>query len=194
MNIGISTFAAKNVEDPERLIALVRKYWQWRKPGAGRHDLTQVVLVPLSPTLLPNLTGRTVTARPGMVFETQLVQRADGEDFFLQTRAIGYEPRGFRKLFYRLGLAKLKPVKPDPVHFVTVVLYSAETLLENNGTRSGDFDWEVVAVVASAVQDEPMEPVTMARNWLEKTGGTFAPYELRPTMESVYFWSNRVKV
>ena len=72
-----------------------------------------------------------------------------------------------------------------------MVLYSAETLTENDGTRSGDFDWEVVCLLAGAAQTEPMDPLTMARNMLEKPGGTYAPYTAQEFAEAIYFWSCR---
>ena len=36
----------------------------------------------------------------------------------------------------------------EEARFARVVLYSAATLERNGGTRSGDFDWEVVALLA----------------------------------------------
>lgn len=191
IKIGISTFARKNIADPAKLIEQIRQGWDKRKPGAARTDLTKVVLVPI-PT--EGYFGRLTTATKDMLLEAFVTERAEGEDPYIVVKAVGYKPHGLRWLFWKIGLAKPLPIKADPVNFVFAVLYSADMLLENNGTRSGDFDWEVVAVVASDVEDQPMEPLTMARNWLEKPGGTFAPYDLKPTMESIYYWSNRVKV
>ena len=36
-----------------------------------------------------------------------------------------------------------------------------------------------------------MDPVTMARNFLEKPGGTFAPYTAQQFAEAIWFWSIR---
>ena len=72
------------------------------------------------------------------------------------------------------------------------VLYSAETLLENDGRRSGDVQWEVVCILASATENEPMDPLTMARNYLEKPGGTFADYSARDFAEAIWYWRRRV--
>ena len=71
------------------------------------------------------------------------------------------------------------------------MLYSAAALTENEGKRSGDFDWEIVAIIASPVETEPMNPLTMARNFLEKPGGTFCEYTAREFAEAVYYWSCR---
>jgi hypothetical protein len=36
-----------------------------------------------------------------------------------------------------------------------------------------------------------MNPLTMARNFLEKPGGTFCEYTAREFAEAVYYWSRR---
>lgn len=161
----------------------------------ARTDADKVVLVPI-PT--DGYFCRFVTATEDMLLEAYVWTRADGENPYVCVKAIGYKPQGLRWLGWKLGLASPLPVKADPAKFVYAVLYSAATLLENGGWRTptehGGYDWEVVAVIASDVADQPMDAVTMARNWLQKTGGTFAPYELAQTMESIYYWSNKVKV
>ena len=58
----------------------------------------------------------------------------------------------------------------EEVRFASVVLYSADTLLENGGTRSGDFDWEVVCLIAGPADDEPMDPVDHGPQHAGKTG------------------------
>jgi len=53
--------------------------------------------------------------------------------------------------------------------------YHKDALLENGGERTTNCDWEVVAILASAIPNEPM-PLTMARNFLQKPGGTKSVY------------------
>ena len=72
-----------------------------------------------------------------------------------------------------------------------MVLYSAKTLLANGGTRSGDWDWEVVCLVAGSQPDEPMNPLTMARNQLARPGGTPCHYTSQQFAEAIYYWSQR---
>ena len=58
-SIGWSRFAAERylpglgrsyyMGSPEALVALIREHWRERRPGAGRSDLSQVVVVPLPP-------------------------------------------------------------------------------------------------------------------------------------------------
>ena len=145
----------------------MRKGWFERKPGAGRNDLTQVVVVPVHPQ---RFVGNTVQVETETVLHAHLDRRQRGEDAFIRVTATG--PR-------------------EKSAFASVVLYSAETLTENDGTRSGDFDWEVVCLLAGAAETEPMDPLTMARNMLEKPGGTYAPYTAEEFAEAIYFWSCR---
>ena len=193
MKIGISAFAAKNMPDleaQEKLISQINSAWEKRKPGAGRDNLDKVVLVPI-PTA--GYFDRSVGITEDMLLEAWPTRREEGEDLYVAVRAVGYKPTGLRWLLWKIGLASPKPIELEPAQSVKAVLYSADTLLENNGKRTGDFDWEVVAVVSGA-DHEPMEPVTMARNYLGKPGGTPAPYTIEQTMNSIYHWSGRAKV
>ena len=79
----------------------------------------------------------------------------------------------------------------EKARFASVVLYSADTLQENEGRRSGDFDWEVVCLIAGPTETESMDPLTMARNFLEKPGGTYCEYSAREFAEAVWFWAGR---
>ncbi len=151
----------------EQLLELVRTNWHRRVPGTGRDDLEQVVAVPVSPE---HFVGSTVLVDQATVLHAKFDRRQAGEDGFIRVTAAG--PR-------------------EPVEFASVILYSAETLLENDGVRSGDFDWEVICLVASAVADEPVNPLTMARNLLEKPGGTYCEYSAREFAEAIYYWSRR---
>jgi hypothetical protein len=191
VKIGISTFAQKNIPEPEKLIRKIRANWSKREKGAGRIDHSQVVLVPI-----PNdgYYVRSVAISDDYLYEAFFTKRAEGEDPFIGVAATGLKPRGLRWLLWKLGLVKPLPIPREPAKFVKAVCYSAATIAENNGTRSGDFDWEVVAVITSSVDDEPMEPLTMARNYLQKSGGTYAPYSTTQIAESIYHWSQRVSV
>lgn len=151
----------------EELLALVRNNWSKRQPGAGRSDLSQVVLVPVDAV---GFVGNTVLVDGETVMYAHLDRREKDEDSFIRVTADGLRE------------------KPT---YASVVMYSAETLTENNGSRSGDYDWEVVCLLAGASETEPMDPLTMARNMLEKPGGTYAPYTAGEFAESIYYWSCR---
>jgi hypothetical protein len=82
----------------------------------------------------------------------------------------------------------------ESVNFASVVLYNKDTLTENGGKRSTDCEWEIVCLLASPVEKEPMSPLVMARNMLEKPGGTKSTYTAQEFAEAIYYWSQRVKV
>jgi hypothetical protein len=176
-NLGWSDFARRRhvpggdhawfAGTPEELLDLVREHWDDRRPGVGREDLEAVVVVPVPPARFVTDTVQVTDDTP---LFAELVRRQPHEDPYVRVTAEG--PR-------------------EPAHFAAVLLYSAATLLENGGTRSGDFAWEVVSVQASALADEPMHPVTMARNYLQMSGGTFAPYSAQQFAEAIWYWSRR---
>ncbi len=149
------------------LIALVREAWECRQPGFGRTDLDQVVVVPVAPDRFRSATVK-VTAETPMraVFQ----QRQPQEAGFIKVYASGTR---------------------EKVLHAAVVLYAAATLEENDGVRSGDFDWEVVCLLAGPVADEPMDPLTMARNMLEKPGGTYCAYTAAQFAEAIWYWAGR---
>jgi hypothetical protein len=78
-----------------------------------------------------------------------------------------------------------------PAKFVEIVLYSHSALAENNEAET-DSDWEIISINARAtVDDEPLTPMAMARNFLEFTGGTKAEYSAEEFAKSIVYWSNK---
>lgn len=152
------------------LLDRVRANWPLRRPGSGREDLDQVVIVPVAPD---GFVGNTVLVDESTRLHASFDRRQPAEDGFVRVTAEG---------------------SPQEALHAVVVLYSAATLLENGGVRSGEFDWEVVCLIAGPEADEPMDPLTMARNMLEKTGGTFCEYSARQFAEAVWYWSKRANV
>lgn len=151
----------------EELLELVRLNWENRKPGFGRTDLEAVVVVPVDPA---GFNGSTVLVDKNTPLQAEVVRRQENEDNYITVFA---------------------DAESEPVKFASVILYSAETLLENGGERSSDADWEVVCIIASSVENEPMDPITMSRNFLNKSGGTFCEYTAQQFAEAIWFWSNR---
>ena len=181
MKIGWSKFALEQNKEnkkfkrnPNMLLKLVAKYWKLRQPGTGRNDLKQVVVVPILEKELSGLFssswGRITDAK---YIRGKVVKRQPNEDPFIDVRGKG---------------------QPMPVRFAKIVLYSADTLLENSGERSGDFDWEIVAILTGPWGTEPMTPLTMARNFLRAPGGTYANYTAWEFAYSIYFWSAFIRV
>lgn len=153
----------------EELLDLVRAHWPQRRPGAGRDDLSQVVVVPVPPA---GFHGTTVLVEETTPLHAVLERRQPQEEPFIRVTAAG---------------------PAEPVRHAAVVLYSAQTLLENGGARSSEADWEVVCLLAGPAPDEPMDPLTMARNFLQKPGGTHAPYTATQFAEAIWYWSRRAR-
>jgi hypothetical protein len=154
---------------PGTLIEAVNASWHARKPGFGRTGLDEVVVVPLGNA--PSVHGTTATLRDGMALHAEVTRRQPHEDPYVRVTA---------------------DTQPDPVRFVSVVLYSRALLLPEEPDFAGD--WGIVSLMATAIEDEPMHPLTMARNMLEKPGGTKATYTAEQFAHAVYYWSQRVSV
>ncbi|MCB1182579.1 DUF3228 family protein [bacterium] len=152
---------------PDELLDRVRANWSQRRPGAGRTGLDKVVVVPVDPA---GFVSSTVRVDESTTLHAAFERRQAHEDGYVRVTAAG--PR-------------------EPAVHASVVLYSADTLLENGGTRSTDCAWEVVCLIAGPSADEPMDPLTMARNMLAKPGGTFCAYSAEQFAEAVWYWAAR---
>ncbi|CAB4196785.1 Protein of unknown function DUF3228 [uncultured Caudovirales phage] len=74
--------------------------------------------------------------------------------------------------------------------YVTCVLYHKDVLDENN-ERETDAEWEIVAIKARvSKEEEPMDPYTMARNFLHLKGGTKGDFSAQQFAESIVYWNN----
>jgi hypothetical protein len=153
----------------EELLALVKEHWDQRTPGAGRTNLDEVVLVPVPPNLFVGSTVKVTSETP---LHTKLYRRRAHEEPYLRITAEG---------------------EPEPTKFAQVVLYSKDTLGANN-ERSSKADWEIVSIVAGPVENEPMDPLTMARNMLGKTGGSQVDYSAQQLAEAIWYWAQHAKV
>ncbi len=191
LSIGWSQFALDRHQEgagnsyselsDESVLELTKRYWDGRFPGQGETDLTRKVVVPIDSISCKYFYTSTISTREALLFSiinglkinAQVVVRQPGEDPYVE-KYIEWDE------LVKLG------VHPEPAKFVSIVCYSAEALLENNGTRTTDKDWEIVAVLASQFSNEPMAPLTMARNFLQKTGGTASVYSAQEIAESIY--------
>jgi hypothetical protein len=149
------------------LLRRMQAGWPRRRPGQGRADLSQVVIVPVDPE---GFVGATVRVDEDTPLHAHFDRRQAGEEGFIRVTAEG---------------------EREPVRHAAVVLYSARTLQENGGRRSTDCDWEIVCLLAGPAEVEPMDPLTMARNYLEKAGGTYADYSAREFAEAIWYWAAR---
>lgn len=98
-----------------------------------------------------------------------------------------YAPRRVDEApFIRLSAKGNKQVAKS----ASVVLYRADVLNENN-ERETDADWEIVAIKArTSDEEEPMDPYTMARNFLHLKGGTKGDFTAEQFAKSILYWNN----
>jgi hypothetical protein len=192
LSIGWSDFALKysrhltgnsyTILEPAQLVALVQRNWRYRTPGTGEGDrLDRKVLVPIDQLTLDGkpaffLPPR-VPLKMGMPLRAEVFQRQEGEEPYIQ---IYVTPEDAIKFGYQ----------PQPAQKVDVVCYHKDALLENGGIRSTDCEWEIITILCSSGEQEPMEPLTMARNFLEKPGGTKGVYTAQEFAEAIWYHSD----
>jgi hypothetical protein len=72
----------------------------------------------------------------------------------------------------------------------SVVVYRWDVLEENN-ERETNAEWEIVCIKARTSEEEdPMEPMTMARNFLHMKGGTQGTFTAEQFAKSIVYWNN----
>lgn len=80
--------------------------------------------------------------------------------------------------------------KKQQAKYASVVLYRHDVLAENN-EQSADAEWEIVAIKARVTEEEePMDPYTMARNFLHLAGGTKGDFTAEQFAQSIVYWNN----
>ena len=163
-------FGGKQMDD--EVVHLVLDNWKHATPGDGETDLSRKVLVPI-PTAGFFCPDRASTVK-GMPIQAEIVARQEGEDPFVETFV--YEDTA--KEHYALIII--------PAKNVNVVCYSADALTENDGERSTLCGWEIVSVNCDDGEKRPMPPLTMARNMLEKPGGTKSEYTGQEFADAVW--------
>lgn len=194
-SIGWSTFALNHSaegtgnsytkHDFNFVSTLVGNNWDNQAPGAGETDCSRKILVTVPPEgfFLPPriaLTARvSALCDDPLPIRAEVVRRRDHEDPYIETFVTPEDAAEF-------GFTETPATK------VKIVLYSAEALSENGETRSTACDWEIVCLLCEDnSDDEPMAFLTMARNFLEKEGGTLSVYTAQEFAEAIYYHSNR---
>jgi len=80
----------------------------------------------------------------------------------------------------------------SPAKYAQVVLYRHDVLAENN-ERETSAEWEIVCIKARVTEEEdPMDPYTMARNFLHLKGGTKGDFTAEQFAKSIVYWNNHV--
>lgn len=168
-----------------RLIEVVDRFWANRIPGAGEGtNLDRKVLVPITGDFAHDF-GKPIFFCPprvnlvlGMPVQAHVVARQQGEESYVET-------------FVTPDVAEKYGYVETPAKDVKVVVYSRAALMENGGKPTTDAEWEIITLLCSPDVQEPMTPLTMARNMLEMAGGSKGEYSGREFAESVWFWSTK---
>jgi hypothetical protein len=177
MKIAISDFVRRQTEKSQfshwtlfddELIALVES--NFSKAKKGYRD--GVCLVPVPPK---GFYSSVVKLEPGDKLAGVYEARKEGET-----------PR---KSVFSVKRNKLPAVSVD------IVLYSHETLAENN-EQSCDADWEIISINASPTEDEmPIPTGALIANHLKLSGGTDTKMSdsdfVALLRKSVEFWSDK---
>jgi hypothetical protein len=119
---------------------------------------------------------------PGWMFKCAIVKIE--KDMKLRAN---YAPRREGEAPFIRVCAKAKKQKAV---YAEVVLYRADVLAEDSDQSSGA-DWEIVAIKARMTfEEEPMDPYTMARNFLHMNGGTKGEFTAEQFAKSIVYWNN----
>lgn len=80
--------------------------------------------------------------------------------------------------------------KKQVAKHASLVLYRHDVLDEND-ERETSAEWEIVAIKARVTEEEePMDPYTMARNFLHLKGGTKGDFTAEQFAKSIVYWNN----
>lgn len=160
----------------EQVVELVLKNWDKAIPGNGELDLSRKILVPVPKENF--FCQPYANLVKGMPIQAELFQRQDGEEPYIEN----YVKRSDAEAF--------NAVQDNRAESVFIVCYHYTALLENNGNRSCDTEWEIVTILCEKEKEKLyIPPLTMARNFLQKTGGTFTDYSNVEFAESIWHYS-----
>lgn len=180
-SIGVSNFVRRQTPQSSyshfegtwsELVTLVEEHFdegkQGYKPG--------VWLVPVP---AERFRSNIVALTPNTPLTAHYAPRREGEAPFINVRAQGGTTPAGEKM---------------PAKHAFVVLYSHAVLCEG-GEASTDANWEIVSINARTEDAEsPMDPMTMARNFLFLPGGTRGEFTAQQFAESIVYWNQHALV
>lgn len=145
----------------DELAELVVAHFENAAPG----NREGVVLVRVPPE---RFRSSVVAVGAGTELVADFYARAEGEEPFLRVRAVADKA---------------------PARFVEVVLYRRD-LVDDEFDADDPAEWGIVSVNASPTDDaSPMDPVAMARNFLELPGGTKTDYSPEEFAQAIIWYS-----
>ena len=96
-----------------------------------------------------------------------------------------FEPRREGELSY----LQVKGRPKYQAKYANLVVYRKDVLRDE---ATSDAEWEIVSINAKETEEEePMNPITMARNFLELEGGTKGRYTAEEFAKAIIYWSQR---
>jgi len=150
----------------EELERLTEDHLGQAKPGYR----DGVILVPVPPE---RFMAGTMKLEEGTPLKATFAARREGEEPFVQVVAVD--------------------CPKTPAKGVDIVLYRHDVLAED-GEASCDSEWEIISVNARVMEEEePMDPMTMARNFLHLEGGTQATFTAEQFAKSILFWAQHCR-
>lgn len=167
---GHSYFVVGSYDDWEFLSKIVES--QMLSPEMVRPGYKDgVILVDMGPFFSPLFWSAIVDLTEDTQLTANYAPRREGEAPFIRVSA--------------------KAEKQVAKH-ASVVLYRHDVLAENN-ERETDAEWEIVCIKARTSEEEdPMDPMTMARNFLHLKGGTQGNFTAEQFAKSIVYWNNHV--
>jgi Protein of unknown function (DUF3228) len=151
-----------------RLMAHERPFLDEEDPvSPGYRD--GVILVDMGKRFTPLFRSAVVNLTEDTEMQAAYAPRRPGEDPFIRVSA---------------------KAEKQVAKYAQVVLYRHDVLVENNEAET-DAEWEIVAIIARTSEEEqPMDPYTMARNFLHLKGGTKGDFTAEDFAKSIVYWNN----
>lgn len=161
-----------------KVVEIVLENWHKAKPGKGEDSLDRKVLVPVPVDgFFCPLRSKIVM---GLPVQAEVSRRQEHEDPFVAKYVLHEDAVAHDSLV------------EQPAKLVEIVCFSREALSENDEKPSTDCDWEIVTILATPDDTQaPMSPLVMARNYLQKPGGTFTDYTAQAFAESIWHHSTQ---
>jgi hypothetical protein len=151
----------------EELEVLARSLFNTGFEKPGYKDGVVLLKVPDNHTGL--FRSSTVTINEDTKLSVKYAPRMKGEDPFIRVAA---------------------RASKQPAVQVYLICYRADVLAEDDD-RSTNADWEIIAIKAQPTKgEEPMDPYTMARNFLHLKGGTKGDFTAQQFAESIVYWNS----
>lgn len=182
--IGVTDFARRQTPEShhnhfagswEELVELVNQAWETRKISPHNPGVS---LVPMPPEVLRRFYTSLVQITPETPLKVTFAPRAAGEAPFVQISAPGY-PK-------------------TPAKRAEIIVYSHEILAQDgDAPEPRQANHYIVSINAYASEaDEPMHPMTMARNFLGLKGGTQpqVPYTAEEFAQAIIYWSQHTRI